>query len=52
MKYTLDSDGHISEISKIVSGPLGEAVGINFVSKSDVTAPIEKLEVCDESDYF
>ena len=35
VKYTLDDDGYIKELSKTVVGGLGEAVGINYVSADD-----------------
>lgn len=51
VKYTL-KDGHIHELSKQVKDGLGEAVGINFISKEDMPVFIEQLENCDENDYF
>ena len=52
VKYTLDADGFVHELSKTVVGGLGEAVGINFVSTADKPALIEHLGACDEQDYF
>jgi CDP-glycerol glycerophosphotransferase len=52
VKYTLDADGFVSELSKTVVGGLGEAVGINFVSAADKPALIEHLGACDAQDYF
>lgn len=52
VKYTLDESGYIRELSKIVSGGLGEAVGINFVSASDKQALMERLEEAGDNDYF
>ncbi len=52
VKYTLDLAGYISELSKTVSGGLGEAVGINFVSGKDKSKLIERLEQVGEQDYF
>ncbi len=51
VKYTLKND-NVFELSKEVVNGLGEAVGINFVSKQDVQLLIEHLEKCDENDYF
>lgn len=51
VKYSL-KDGSIHELSKTVENGLGEAVGINFVSKKDVQLLIEHLEKCNENDYF
>ena len=52
VKYTLDADGFVGELSKTVVGGLGEAVGINFVSAADKPALIEHLGACDAQDYF
>jgi choline kinase len=52
VKYTLDADGFIAELSKTVVGGLGEAVGINYVSGADKAALIEHLEGCELTDYF
>lgn len=53
VKYTLDGEGHIAELSKTLSGdPLGEAVGINFVSADDRPALTRRLEECHDQDYF
>lgn len=52
VKYTLDDDGYIAELSKKVVGGLGEAVGINYVSAADRPALIEHLELVDDQEYF
>jgi choline kinase len=52
VKYTLDGDGYIKELSKSVVGGLGEAVGINFISGSDKQTLISRLEEVDDQDYF
>jgi choline kinase len=52
VKYTLDDDGFIAELSKTVVGGLGEAVGINYVSGTDKAALIEHLGNCELTDYF
>lgn len=52
VKYTLDQDGYIQELSKTVVGGLGEAIGINFVSAEDKAALVARLEEADEQDYF
>jgi choline kinase len=52
VKYTLDGEGFVHELSKTVVGGLGEAVGINFVSAADKSALIEHLGACDVQDYF
>ena len=52
VKYSLDEDGYIREISKSVSNPLGEAVGINYVAARDKPALVRRLRECDDQDYF
>jgi CDP-glycerol glycerophosphotransferase len=52
VKYVLDDDGFIAELSKTVVGGLGEAVGINYVSAADKQALIEHLGGCVVNDYF
>lgn len=52
VKYTLDSEGYIKQISKTVKNGLGEAVGINFISSKDINFLIKRLEECDDNDYF
>ncbi|GGF40242.1 hypothetical protein GCM10011519_12410 [Marmoricola endophyticus] len=52
VKYTLDDDGMIAELSKTVVGGLGEAVGINYVSAADKQALITRLAECEDTDYF
>ena len=52
VKYTLDANGYVAELSKTVVGGLGEAVGINFVSSTDKAAVIKRLTEVDDQDYF
>jgi choline kinase len=52
VKYTLDDDGAIKELSKTVVGGLGEAVGINFVSTHDKPSLRRHLCAVDDQDYF
>ena len=52
VKYTLDADALIRELSKQVVGGLGEAVGINFVAGQDKAALIKRLIEVDDQDYF
>lgn len=52
VKYTTDANGHIAELSKTVVGGLGEAVGINFVSRDDKAALIRRLSQVGDQDYF
>jgi len=52
VKYTVDGAGHIKELSKTVVGGLGEAVGINYVSKDDKAALLRQLAKVGDQDYF
>jgi choline kinase len=52
VKYTVDAQGYIKELSKTVQGALGEAVGINFISSREKADVITQLEACAEQDYF
>tara|TARA_S200000501_G_scaffold287585_1_gene272138 strand:- start:744 stop:1433 length:690 start_codon:yes stop_codon:yes gene_type:complete len=52
VKYTVDDDGYVDELSKQVVNARGEAVGINFVSASDKPTLIDRLSECSDDDYF
>jgi choline kinase len=52
VKYTLDEQGFIKELSKKVKNGIGEAVGINFISSKDINTLISRLEECLDNDYF
>lgn len=52
VKYRTNNDGMITEISKQVATPEGEAVGVNMVARQDLPALIEALERCEDDDYF
>lgn len=52
VKYTVDSEGLVKELSKTVVGGLGESVGINVIAAADKAALIKRLEECDDQDYF
>ena len=52
VKYTVDAEGFVRELSKTVRGGLGEAVGINYVSGRDKAVVIEELRRCEDADYF
>lgn len=52
VKYSLDKNGFIADISKQVDNAPGEAVGINFISKADIDFLIKRLEECGDNDYF
>lgn len=52
VKYSVDRDGAILNISKTVSNALGEAVGINLIKKKDLTTFIACLSECTPADFF
>jgi len=52
IKYTVDPDGYVRELSKTVVGGLGEAIGINYVCAAEKQILIEQLAACDDLDYF
>ncbi|MGI4896399.1 MAG: NTP transferase domain-containing protein [Janthinobacterium lividum] len=52
VKYTVDAEGFVAQLSKTVTGGLGEAVGINYVSSRDKAVLVETLRACSEGDYF
>ncbi len=52
VKYTLDADGFIAEISKSVRDPLGEAVGINLVMSEVLDGFRDALDRVGDQDYF
>ncbi len=52
VKYTVDDDGYVDELSKQVVNARGEAVGINFVSANDKPTLIDRLSECSDADYF
>ena len=52
VKFTLDAQNNIKEISKQVTKALGEAVGINKISRADFVIFTEMLEACADDDYF
>jgi choline kinase len=52
VKYTLDNNGFINAISKEVENGLGEAIGINFIANNDLPLLLNRLEECEDMDYF
>lgn len=52
IKYTVADDGYINEISKTVIDALGEAVGVNKISKDALAAFQKSLDKCQDNDYF
>lgn len=52
VKYRVDAEGFICELSKSVHDGRGEAIGINYVSSADKATLIEHLDRCTDQDYF
>jgi len=52
VKYTTDAEGYIKQLSKTVKGGLGEAVGINYISRDDKAVLLRQLKRVDDQDYF
>ena len=52
VKYTVGAEGYIKELSKTVVGGIGEAVGINYISRRDKRAFMTQLGRVDDQDYF
>jgi len=52
VKYTVDGNGLVKELSKVVVGGLGESVGINVIAAKDKAALIARLDECGDQDYF
>lgn len=52
VKYSIDGDGFVRELSKTVVDALGEAVGINYVAAQDRDLLVQHLDKCDDNDYF
>lgn len=51
VKYTL-KENFIHHLSKTVRNGLGEAVGINYIAHKDMNQFIQRLEECEDNDYF
>tara|TARA_B100000686_G_scaffold141633_1_gene149107 strand:+ start:1095 stop:1766 length:672 start_codon:yes stop_codon:yes gene_type:complete len=52
VKYNLNDNGTIKQVSKEIKDGIGEAVGINKISKKYINQFIESLEKCSDQDYF
>jgi len=52
VKYNLNKDGTIKQVSKEITDGVGEAVGINKISKEYTKKFIEALKQCENQDYF
>lgn len=52
VKYRLDEECRIEEVSKTISHANGEALGINFWERKDLADFRKNLEQCLDTDYF
>jgi len=52
IKYNINQDGSIRQVSKIITDGLGEAVGINKIAKENLELFKESLQYCEAQDYF
>lgn len=52
VKYRTNPKGKILEVSKTVAHPQGEALGLNFFTRRDLSALKLNLEKCQSQDYF
>jgi choline kinase len=52
VKFTVDSEGFIKELSKTVAGGLGEAIGINYISSAHKSVLLHHLKRVGDQDYF
>ncbi len=52
VKYTVDAEGFVHELSKVVADGVGEAVGINYISSRDKKALMRHLQRVGDQDYF
>lgn len=52
VKYTVDAEGFVSQLSKTVAEGLGEAVGINYISREGKAVLLRQLRRVADQDYF
>ena len=52
VKYNINQDGSIRQVSKIIIDGLGEAVGINKIAQNHLELFKESLQNCEPQDYF
>jgi len=52
VRYDLDDQGYIKNISKVVEKGVGEALGINFIKKEDFSTFKKHLDLINDNDYF
>ncbi len=52
VKYTVDSDGWIRELSKTAPADFGESIGLNYVAAQDKAVLMTHLDEVGDQDYF
>jgi choline kinase len=52
VKFTVDAEGFIKDLSKTVVGGLGEAIGINYISSAHKATLLYHLKRVADQDYF
>jgi choline kinase len=52
VKFTVDAEGFIKDLSKTVVGGLGEAIGINYISSAHKPILLHHLKRVADQDYF
>jgi choline kinase len=52
VKFTVDAEGFIKDLSKTVVGGLGEAIGINYISSEHKAILLHHLKRVADQDYF
>lgn len=52
VKFTVDAEGFIKDLSKTVVGGLGEAIGINYISSAHKAILLHHLKRVADQDYF
>ena len=52
MKYYVDQNGFIEELSKVVKNPQGEALGMDLILKKDLDLFRSELKNLNDQDYF
>lgn len=52
VKYRMNAQGQILEVSKHVTLPQGEALGLNYFLKKDLSLFVSNLKKCTDDDYF
>jgi choline kinase len=52
VKFTVDAEGFIKDLSKTVVGGLGEAIGINYISSAHKAILLHQLKRVADQDYF